>query len=164
MLRSQRQAKQRKLRKLEYPTYTTVRCMQSIPRTPRWVPRQCCHTVSLQHVKRGPLTGGSVYLQILFEQLLTEPALQLQNSTATNVFALASQVRFLVLKNYAAALSKNNSTCERALQLYVEAANMDVTDTVLWHNMGTLVCLLLVPLEKKSCITTKSSVSQQAPM
>ena len=79
-------------------------------------------------------------MQVLFEQLLTEPALQLQPGK-TSSFALAAQVRFLVLKNYAAALAEDDHTCEKALQLYVEAATSDPSDAVLWHSMGSLVSL-----------------------
>lgn len=75
----------------------------------------------------------------MFEQLLTEPALQLQRDTASGSFALAAEVRYLVLKNYAAALAREDDTCHRSLLMYVEASAMDSTDTVLWHSMGTLV-------------------------
>ena len=76
----------------------------------------------------------------MFEQLLAEPVLQLQRKSA-NTFVLAAQVRYLVLKNYAAASAAADVTSERALQLYMEAASMDTTDTVLWHSLGTLVWL-----------------------
>ena len=44
---------------------------------------------------------------------------------------------------------------------------MDVTDTVLWHNMGTLVRLLLLlktALSDEILIHAKTSVSNQAPV
>ncbi len=54
-------------------------------------------------------------------------------------FAHAPQVRFLILKNLAANLADQDCSCEEALQLYIEAAKLDATDTVLWHRMGALV-------------------------
>lgn len=76
----------------------------------------------------------------MFEQLLAEPALQAGQIACANAFVQAAQVRFLVLKNYAAALATEDVASERALQLYIEAASMDTTDTVLWHKLGSLVC------------------------
>ncbi len=80
-----------------------------------------------------------VCLQSLFKQLLAEPALQVSTTGTANRFAHAPQVRFLILKNLAANLSNEDHSCEEALQLYIEAAELDSTDTVLWHQMGTLV-------------------------
>lgn len=73
------------------------------------------------------------------------PAVQ----TATPL-ANAVQIRFLILKNLAANLSDEDSTCEEAFRLYIEATELDSTDVVLWHRMGALVgCLVLrVPQEK----------------
>ena len=50
------------------------------------------------------------------------------------------QVRFLVLKNLAAALAAEDGTAAQALGLYGQAALLDGGDIVLWNRMGTLVC------------------------
>ena len=78
---------------------------------------------------------------MLFEQLLAEPALQINSSGHATNFALAAQVRFLILKNLATTLATEDSSSEQALRLYIQAAELDSTDTVLWHRMGTLVSL-----------------------
>ncbi len=61
-------------------------------------------------------------------------------------FAHAPQVRFLILKNLAANLADQDSSCEEALQLYIQAAKLDATDTVLWHRMGALVSFHVLSL------------------
>lgn len=69
-------------------------------------------------------------------------------------FAHAPQVRFLILKNLAANLADQDSSCEEALQLYIQAAKLDATDTVLWHRMGALVSchVLSLPDNCRLCL------------
>ena len=82
------------------------------------------------------LTQDQCTPQALFKQLLAEPALQ--NITGGTVTALA-HARYLVLKNLAGSLAHDDATCKEALQFYVEASELDCSDTVLWHRLGSLV-------------------------
>ena len=75
--------------------------------------------------------------QALFKQLLAEPALQ--DITRGTVTTLA-HARYLVLKNLAGSLADDDATCKEALQFYIEASELDCSDTVLWHRLGSLVC------------------------
>ncbi|KAA6420724.1 MAG: hypothetical protein FRX49_09301 [Trebouxia sp. A1-2] len=88
--------------------------------------------LKLQHA------GNKAEAQVLLKQLLAEPALQISSNQTAVRFAHAPQVRFLILKNLAANLADQDCSCEEALQLYIEAAELDATDTVLWHRMGAL--------------------------
>ena len=75
-------------------------------------------------------------MQALFKKLLAEPALQ--NVDGGSISNLA-HARYLVLKNLAGSLAAEDSTCEEALHLYVEASELDSSDAVLWHRLGSLV-------------------------
>ena len=100
----------------------------------------------------------------MFEQLLAEPALETGQSEAAHAYVQAPQVRFLVLKNYAAALATENVTSERALQLYIEAASVDTTDTVLWHSLGSLVGHNFVQAVQLLCLQLKSGFKSTRPV
>ena len=77
--------------------------------------------------------------QALFKRLLAEPALQnVVEGTATTL----AHARYLVLKNLAGSLVHDDATCQEALQLYMEASELDASDTVLWHRLGSLVSIL----------------------
>ena len=86
---------------------------------------------------------------MLFEQLLEEPALQAARSSRTNI-PVFSVILYCVLKDLATIWSSENNHSQKALQLYVEAAQRDITDVALWRHTGTLVSL--------------SDVCQQAPV
>lgn len=51
-----------------------------------------------------------------------------------------AHARYLVLKNLAGSLALDDATCKEALHFYVEASELDSSDTVLWHRLGSLVC------------------------
>ena len=82
------------------------------------------------------LTKDHCTPQALFKQLLAEPALQ---SITRGTYTTLAHVRYLVLKNLAGSLTNDDATCKEALQLYVEASELDISDTVLWHRLGSLV-------------------------
>lgn len=67
---------------------------------------------------------------------MAEPALQ--GITSGTVTTLA-HARYLVLKNLAGSLALDDATCKEALHFYVEASQLDSSDTVLWHRLGSLV-------------------------
>ena len=72
----------------------------------------------------------------MFKQLLEEPALQ--SITSGTVTTLA-HAKYLVLKNLAGSLALDDATCKEALHFYIEASELDSSDTVLWHRLGSLV-------------------------
>lgn len=97
-------------------------------------------------------------LQELLEALLQHPLIEAAGSseaTASDipVSPLLVKLRFLVLKNLAALLSKHDATDElsaqRALQLYCQALALEDDSLILWQQMGTLVspCALVQALE-----------------
>ena len=92
-------------------------------------------------------------LQALLKQLLSEAALQTPTIQTATPLANAVQIRFLILKNLAANLSNEDSTCEEALRLYVEATELDSTDVVLWHRMGALVGWSVLRLSQENALS-----------
>ena len=82
------------------------------------------------------LTKDHCTPQALFKQLLAEPALQ---SITHGTYTTLAHARYLVLKNLAGSLTHDDATCKEALQFYVEASELDISDTVLWHRLGSLV-------------------------
>lgn len=84
----------------------------------------------------GWLAPKFLAFQALFKQLLAEPALQdVTRGTGTTL----AHARYLVLKNLAGSLVHDDATCKEALQVYIEASELDCNDTVLWHRLGSLV-------------------------
>lgn len=64
----------------------------------------------------------------------------MQNVAGEAVVTL-THARYLVLKNLAGSLACDDATCEEALQLYIEASELDASDTVLWQRLGSLVSI-----------------------
>ncbi len=86
-------------------------------------------------------------LQAVFEGLLSEVLLHVEDKEVHVSAASAAQLRYLVLKNLANLLASDDAAAARALQLFAQALMLDDGDAVVWNHMGTLVsCHSLRPL------------------
>ena len=83
-----------------------------------------------------------LYFQALLYAILEEAPIQqaaiLNNKDTTQRMR---QVRYLVTKNLAGLLSKQDITVLQALMFYQDGLNLDPDDSLLWMRLGQLVSL-----------------------
>jgi len=84
-----------------------------------------------------PLTPHPV--QVILDACLEEEPVQAAANLALNPTQTMRQLRFLILRNKADVLARDDTTALAALQLYHESLGMDGGDASLWYRKGILV-------------------------
>lgn len=77
----------------------------------------------------------------LFESVLRDPLVANVQVDNSGIDCHLLQLRFLVLKNLATVFLQQGSVFnENALRCYLQAAEIDAKDSVVWNHLGTLSC------------------------